>query len=130
MKQNSYGGIVVILFVSILALCCGAICGMNNIGEDFSRQIIPTSVSTPVDVIQVIDEKDFEAKDITIKLYIPKPVVKTNNTTVTNNTNTTYTYLQIITNQQSIQYTIEQIVHNLFNLPKIIFFLGKITCLK
>lgn len=63
---------------------------MNNIGEDFSRQIIPTSVSTPVDVIQVIDEKDFEAKDITIKLYIPKQVVKTNNTT-TNNTNTTNT---------------------------------------
>ncbi|WP_461436331.1 hypothetical protein [Methanosphaera sp.] len=90
MKKSSYGGIVVILFVSILALCCGAICGMNNIGEDFSRQIIPTSVSTPIDIIQVIDEKDFEAKDITIKLYIPKPVVKTNNTT-TNNTNTTNT---------------------------------------
>lgn len=90
MKKSSYGGIVVILFVSLLAFGCGAVCGMNHIGEDFSREVIPLSVSTPVDVVQVIDEKGFEAEDITIKLYIPKPVVKTNNSTnTTNTTNTT-----------------------------------------
>ena len=90
MKKSSYGGIVVILFVSIFALCCGAFCGMNHIGEDLSKEIIPISVSTPVDIVQAIDEKDFEAENITIKLYIPKPVKKTNNTTnTTNSTNTT-----------------------------------------
>ena len=90
MKKSSYGGIVVILIVSLLALGCGAVCGMNHIGEDFSRQVIPLSVSTPVDVVQAIDEKGFEAEDITIKLYIPKPVVKKNNTTnTTNNTSNT-----------------------------------------
>ena len=86
MKKSSYGGILVILFVSILALCCGVVCGMNHIGEDFSREIIPISLSTPVDVVQVIDEKGFEAEDITLKLYIPKPVIKTN---ISNNTTST-----------------------------------------
>jgi hypothetical protein len=91
MKKSSYGGILVILIVSLLALGCGTICGMNHIGEDFSRQIIPLSVSTPVDVVQVIDENGFEAEDITIKLYIPKPVVQTksNNNTTNTTSNTT-----------------------------------------
>lgn len=51
-----------------------------------SREIIPISLSTPVDVVQVIDEKGFEAEDITLKLYIPKPVIKTN---ISNNTTST-----------------------------------------
>lgn len=89
MKQDSYGGILVILLVSLAALCCGAFCGSHHIGEDFSKQVIPLSLSTPVDVVHVIDEKGFEAENITISLYIPKPVIKKNTSNVTNSSNVT-----------------------------------------
>ncbi len=85
MKQNSYGGILVILLVSLSALGCGAFMGSHHIGEDLSKQVIPTSLITPVDVVKVIDEDGFEAANITIKLYIPKPVTKKNNTSNTTN---------------------------------------------
>lgn len=89
MKQNSYGGILVIFLISIFALGCGAFCGSHHIGEEFSREIIPTSLVTPVDVVKVIDEKNFKAENITLELYIPKPVTKkkvvTNNTTNSSN---------------------------------------------
>lgn len=72
---------------------------MNNIGEDFSKQIIPTSVIMPVDTISVIDENNFAPDNITLKLSIPKKTVNTintsnisknyTNTTVTNITNST-----------------------------------------
>lgn len=90
MKQKSYGGIVVILFICILAFCCGAVGGMFHIGEEFSKEIMPISVSTPIDTVSTIDEQDFEAKNITVQLYVPKPVVQnTTKTTTRNYTNTT-----------------------------------------
>lgn len=92
MKRKSYGGIVVILFICILAFCCGTIGGMLHIGEDYSKEILPISVSTPVDTVSVIDEQDFTANNITVQLYIPKPVVDTPvNTTPKNYTNKTNT---------------------------------------
>ncbi|HII08167.1 MAG TPA: hypothetical protein HA355_01090 [Methanosphaera sp.] len=93
MKQNSYGGILVILLISLCALGCGAFCGSYHIGEEFSKQVLPSSMVTPVDVIGVIDEKGFEAANITIELYIPKPVTKTK--TVTNTTNSSNVTINI-----------------------------------
>lgn len=93
MKQNSYGGILVILIISLFALGCGAFCGSHHIGEDFSKQVLPASLVTPADVIGVIDEKGFEADNITIELYIPKPVTKKN--TVTNTTNSSNVTINI-----------------------------------
>jgi len=78
---------------------------MNHIGEDFSRQVIPISVSTPIEVIHVIDEKNFEAEDITIKLYIPKPVVKTNSSNNTTNTTSNTTNITRYNNTTSYNYS-------------------------
>jgi hypothetical protein len=88
MKKSSYGGLTVIFIICILAYSLGAICGMCHVGEDFSKEIMPATLSTTTDTISVIDEKNFEAENISVKLYIPKPIVKTtvkNNTTNTTN---------------------------------------------
>lgn len=89
MEKSSYGGIVVILFICIIGIGCGAVFGSLHVGEEFSKQIIPTSVSTPVDTVSVIDEKNFVAENISVKLYIPKPVVKTPTNVTKNTTNST-----------------------------------------
>ena len=90
MKKKSYGGLVVILFISILAFGCGALCGMCHIGEEFSQELVPFSVSTPVDTVSVINENDFTPTNISINLTIPKTVVYTtpskNYTNYTKNT--------------------------------------------
>ncbi|RAP44516.1 MAG: hypothetical protein BZ135_08310 [Methanosphaera sp. rholeuAM6] len=102
MKKSSYGGIVVIFIICVLAICCGTVAGSLHIGEDYSKELIPTSVSTPVDTISIIDEKDFQAKNITVKLYIPKPVVK--KPVVKNDTNST----NQTTNKSSDNYNVSQ----------------------
>lgn len=93
MKKKSYGGLVVILFISILAFGCGALCGMYNVGEEFSQELVPFSVSAPVNTVSVINEKDFTPTNISINLTIPKTVVYTtpskNYTNYTNYTKNT-----------------------------------------
>ena len=85
MKKSSYGGLVVIFIICLLAICTGIVCGTLHLGEDFSKEVVPTSVSTPVHTISVIDENNFQAENITVSLYVPKPVVKKK--VVKNNTN-------------------------------------------
>ena len=79
MKKKSYGGLVVILFISILAFGCGALCGMCHIGEEFSQEIVPFSVSTPVDTVSVINEKDFTPTNISINFDSSSIFYKCNN---------------------------------------------------
>lgn len=89
MKQNTLGGLVVIFFVCILAFSCGAICGTAHIGEEISKEILPTSLTRSSDILQVIDEKSFEPSNITVKFQTEttvKPVTK--NTTYKNSSNT------------------------------------------
>ncbi len=89
MKQNTLGGLVVILFVCILAFSFGAICGTAHIGEEVSKEILPTSLTRSSDIIQVIDEKSFQPSNITVKFQTEttvKPVTK--NTTYKNSSNT------------------------------------------
>lgn len=91
MKEKSTGGIIVVLFVSIIALGCGAFCGMNDIGEDFSKDILPTSLTSTSEYISPINESTFVPATIDYQKFIPKEnkVVQTNKTD--NNTNKTTT---------------------------------------
>lgn len=89
MKEKSTGGIMVVLFVSIIALSCGALCGMNDIGEDFSKDILPTSLTSTSEHISPINESTFVPATIDSQKFYPKEnkVVQTNKTD--NNTNKT-----------------------------------------
>lgn len=80
MKRKSYGGLVVILLVSIIAFGFGAVFGAAHIGEEFSKEILPTSLTTSSDIVQVIDEKSFEPANITIKFQTQTTVKKVNKT--------------------------------------------------
>ena len=96
MNEKSTGGIIVVLFVSIIALGCGAFCGMNDIGEDFSKDILPTSLTSTSEYITPINESIFVPATIDSQKFIPKenkvaPTNKTDNnanksTTTPNNT--------------------------------------------
>lgn len=96
MKQNLLGGFVVVLLVSFLALGCGVVCGINHVGENYCKQILPTSLTSPLDTINCIHEDNFVANNITVQLNIPKTIVsttpKTNYTNNSNNTTTNNTY--------------------------------------
>lgn len=87
MKEKSTGGIIVVLFVSIIALGCGAFCGMNDIGEDFSKDILPTSLTSTSEYISPINESTFVPATIDSQKFYPKEnkVVQTNKTDTTVN---------------------------------------------
>lgn len=87
MKKKSTGGIIVVLFVSIIALSCGAFCGMNDIGEEFSKDILPTSLTSTSEYISPINESTFVPATIDSQKFIPKEnkVVQPNKTDTTVN---------------------------------------------
>ncbi|RAP51524.1 MAG: hypothetical protein BZ138_04955 [Methanosphaera sp. rholeuAM270] len=87
MKQNTLGGLVVILFVCTIAFVSAAVFGMAHVGEDFSKEILPTSLTRSSDILQVIDEKSFEPSNITVK-YQTKTTVKSVDKNTTNYTKT------------------------------------------
>lgn len=92
MKKKSYGGLLVVLFVCILAFGFGAVFGTAHIGEDLSKEILPTSLTRSSDIVQVIDEKSFEPENITVKFQTQTQVKKVtkNYTNTSNSTNYSY----------------------------------------
>lgn len=115
MNQNTLGGLLVILFICIIAFGCGALFGMAHVGEEFSKEIIPTSLTRSSDVVQVIDEGSFEPENITVKFQTQtkvKPVNKTTNNTI-NKTNIT---LDNKTETNTTNYNYEEPVKESTNL--------------
>lgn len=86
MKEKSYGGLLVVFFVCILALGSGIGLGVAHVGEDLSKEILPTSLTRSSDIVQKIDEKSFEPDNITVKFQTQTKVKK-----ITNNTTSNYT---------------------------------------
>lgn len=89
MKQKSYGSLLVVFIVCIVAFGFGAVFGSAHIGEDFSKSILPTSLTRSSDIVQVIDEKSFEPENITVKFQTQTKVkqVTRNYTNASNYTN-------------------------------------------
>lgn len=86
MKKKSYGGLLIVLIVCLLAFAFGAVAGMAHIGEDFCKEIIPTSLTRSSDVVQKIDEKSFQPENITVKFQTQTKVKQV----AKNNTNQSY----------------------------------------
>lgn len=87
MKDSVKGGFVVVLMVTILALGCGIVFGMNHVGEDVSRAILPTSLTESSHTINVINEESFTANNISIKNPQKNTYINNNNTNVTKTNN-------------------------------------------
>lgn len=83
MKDSVKGGFVVVLMVTILALGCGIVFGMNHVGEDVSRAILPTSLTESSHTINIINEESFTANNISIKNPQKNTYTNDNNTNVT-----------------------------------------------
>lgn len=69
MKKNPIGGLLVVLAVCILALCCGIVGGTQHIGQDVSKQILSTSLTSSPDTVSKIDESSFNATKINTQSY-------------------------------------------------------------
>lgn len=98
MNDSTKGGFIVVLLIAIIAFGSGAVFGMNNIGEDMCKQILPTSISTSPDNINTINEDSFTVQNISLQkddsnyTNTVDPVNTTDNinntNNITNNTNT------------------------------------------
>ena len=119
-KKESTGGILVVLFISIIALSCGIVCGIHNVGGDIDYDIVPSTLATPLKNVETIDESSFVPEKISVNLNIPKEENKVvtntttnkttkNNTNSTNNTNNT---------NKSIESTISTLENNNRELKK------------
>lgn len=97
MKKNPIGGLLVVLAVCILALTCGIVGGTQHLGQDVSKQILPTSLTSSPDTVSKIDESTFNATLINAQLYTvttkkvsttPKKTYTQSNYTKTNSSST------------------------------------------
>lgn len=77
MKKNPIGGLLVVLAVCILALCCGIVGGTQHIGQDVSKQILSTSLTSSPDTVSKIDESSFNATKINTQSYTTTTKVST-----------------------------------------------------
>lgn len=94
MKKNPIGGLLVVLAVCILALCCGIVGGTQHIGQDVSKQILSTSLTSSPDTVSKIDESSFNATKINTQSY-------TTTTKVSTTPTKTYTKKNYTTNSSS-----------------------------
>ncbi|MBQ6444619.1 MAG: hypothetical protein IJJ11_08110 [Methanosphaera sp.] len=89
MVDNPKAAIMVIAVVSVLAFAVGCVVGSFHVGQEYSEQLIPTSLTSSDDMIKPIKETNTTMYNVSIKQPQQQKKVTTNYTkkNTTNNTN-------------------------------------------
>ncbi len=84
MNDKIRAKVLVVLIFTLMAMSFGTACGTTHIGENISKEIIPTSLTESKEKISVIDENYFEVKNITLKNKTIKDEKENKNNTFEN----------------------------------------------
>lgn len=87
MVDNPKAAIMVIAAVSVLAFAVGCVVGSFHVGQEYSEQLIPTSLTSSDDMIKPIKETNTTMYNVSIKQ--PQQKKTTTNYTKKNTTNNT-----------------------------------------
>lgn len=95
MVDNPKAAIMIIAVVSVLAFAVGCVVGSFHVGQEYSEQLIPTSLTSSDDVIKPIKETNTTMYNVSIKQPQPKKTVtknytQKNTTNSSNSSNNTY----------------------------------------
>ena len=85
MVDNPKAAIMVIAVVSVLAFAVGCVVGSFHVGQEYSEQLIPTSLTSSDDMIKPIKETNTTMYNVSIKQ--PQQKKTTTNYTKKNTTN-------------------------------------------
>ena len=89
MVDNPKAAIMVIAVVSVLAFAVGCVVGSFHVGQEYSEQLIPTSLTSSDDMIKPIKETNTTMYNVSIKQPQQQKKVTTNYTKKNTTNNTT-----------------------------------------
>ena len=91
MVDNPKAAILIIAVVSVLAFAVGCVMGSFHVGQEFSEELIPTSLTSSDDMIKPIKETNTTMYNVSIKQPQQKKTVtnytKKNTTNSSNSSN-------------------------------------------
>jgi K+-transporting ATPase c subunit len=95
MVDNPKAAILIIAVVSVLAFAVGCVMGSFHVGQEFSEELIPTSLTSSDDMIKPIKETNTTMYNVSIKQPQQKKTVtnytKKNTTNSSNSSNSNST---------------------------------------
>lgn len=80
MVDNPKAAVMIIAVVSVLAFAVGCVVGSFHVGQDYSEQLIPTSLTSSDDMIKPIKETNTTMYNVSIKQPQPQKKAPTNYT--------------------------------------------------
>lgn len=89
MVDNPKAAVMIIAVVSVLAFAVGCVVGSFHVGQDYSEQLIPTSLTSSDDMIKPIKETNTTMYNVSIKQPQPQKKAPTNYTKKNTTNNTT-----------------------------------------
>lgn len=89
MVDNPKAAIMVIAVVSVLAFAVGCVVGSFHVGQEYSEQLIPTSLTSSDDMIKPIKETNTTMYNVSIKQPQQQKKTTTNYTKKNTTNNTT-----------------------------------------
>lgn len=89
MVDNPKAAIMVIVAVSVLAFAVGCVVGSFHVGQEYSEQLIPTSLTSSDDMIKPIKETNTTMYNVSIKQPQQQKKTTTNYTKKNTTNNTT-----------------------------------------